>query len=95
MKLADWMARQGLEDAALADAIGVMRTTINRLRRGKSQPSRDVARAIFSLSDGLVTPNDFYGLGEAPEGGDRDHPAPVLSSGPLGGCGNVRRPPVT
>ncbi len=74
LKLAEWMDRAGLDDAALAAQLGVSRSSVSRLRRGRSLLSRKVAAGVFRLSGGLVTPNDFYGLGEG--GGGEGDPGP-------------------
>lgn len=59
MKLSDYMTLMGLDDAALAERLGVDRTTVLRLRTGKTAPSWKVAARLAEVSLGAVTPNDF------------------------------------
>lgn len=39
--------------------------TVHRIEQGQL-PSRELARAYLAISDGQVTPNDFYDLPTAP-----------------------------
>lgn len=59
MKLSDYMTLTGLDDTALAERLGVDRTTVLRLRTGKTVPSWKVASRLAEVSSGAVTPNDF------------------------------------
>lgn len=64
MQLSDWMAREGHDDERLGSLLGVDRATVNRLRRGVTKPSWDLAGRIKSLSGGAVTPDDFLPMAE-------------------------------
>ena len=64
MELSKFMTSKGLDDEAIASLIranGVScnRSTVSRLRRGKVWLSKDLALAIKSATDGLVTADDF------------------------------------
>ena len=64
MKLNQWMERRRVGDAELAEAVGVARATISRLRRDKMLPSLDLARRIYVATGGQVGPNDLVELPE-------------------------------
>lgn len=66
LTLEAWMRAKGLKDGDVGEELGCPRSTICRFRKGLRIPNRDFMRAIFRLSGGLVTPNDFYGLHSAP-----------------------------
>lgn len=59
MTLAEFMAKEGLTDAALARDIGLERSTVTRLRRGQSKPSLRVILALEAVSNGKVRASDF------------------------------------
>jgi transcriptional regulator with XRE-family HTH domain len=46
MRLADFMSTTGVSCASLARATNVSRSTISRLKNGKSKPSMSLARRI-------------------------------------------------
>lgn len=49
-KLAAWMASQNLTDGDVADKVGWSRTQILRVRNGTSVPSRELAKALETLT---------------------------------------------
>ncbi len=59
MHLSDYMKRKRLGDQEVADAIGVSRPTISRIRRGIVTPSFGTMTALFNFSDRAVKPQDF------------------------------------
>lgn len=59
MHLSDFMEARDLDDQTVADAIGVDRSTVSRLRRGHTYPSRKTARALREFTKGAVTADDF------------------------------------
>lgn len=65
MRLADYLAREGITNAAFARATGLSEATISLLCRGESWLSRDTAETILKATNGEVTPTDF--LREAAE----------------------------
>jgi DNA-binding XRE family transcriptional regulator len=65
MKLADYMARNDLDDEAFAALIHSDRTTVSRLRRAKQRPSWETAETIWAVTSGKVAPNDFAERREA------------------------------
>ena len=62
MKLHEWMEWRGVRDAVLAERLDVSRATVSRVRRGKMQPSLDLARRIYAETAGQVEPNDLAEL---------------------------------
>jgi transcriptional regulator with XRE-family HTH domain len=60
MKLEQWMSEVSVSDKVLAEMIGVDRSSVSRLRRGKHFPSPTTMVAISQVTAGLVMPNDFY-----------------------------------
>jgi transcriptional regulator with XRE-family HTH domain len=59
MRLEDWMTATKATDQALATKLGVDRSTISRIRRGKRVPSVEIMRAIHEATSGAVSANDF------------------------------------
>jgi transcriptional regulator with XRE-family HTH domain len=69
MKLKTYREQNGLTLEAMAARVAeklgkrVDLQIIHRIERGQL-PKRDMAKAIVEATDGQVTPNDFYDLGE-------------------------------
>jgi transcriptional regulator with XRE-family HTH domain len=59
VKLADFMAREGISPADFARRIGVGHISVNRYLAGTRVPAPDVMVKIAKATDGAVTPNDF------------------------------------
>jgi len=57
----------GLTNTAFAPRIGKTAETVRRYRTDEREPDQETMRKIFAESDGLVTPNDFAGVGYRPE----------------------------
>lgn len=50
-RLKQWMEANGKDDAAVAEAVGVVsRSQVNRLKNGQSKPSFDSASALERLT---------------------------------------------
>lgn len=63
MTLKDYFTQNPeLDDAAFARLVGCDRSTIYRIRENGQTPSRKLMKRIALATDGLVQPNDFYGL---------------------------------
>jgi transcriptional regulator with XRE-family HTH domain len=60
MRLGQYMAGRGVNDAALARDLGVTAAAVGRYRNGKRLPSPAVMKKIRRLTDGAVTADDFY-----------------------------------
>lgn len=60
MKLADYLIRENMTNAAFARRIGLSKSAIGRLRSGQRQPSWPVMVRIISETKGDVQPNDFH-----------------------------------
>lgn len=54
MTLAEWMAREGLGDDAVAAKVDRDRSIISRLRRGKHVPSAALVVSLIDLSNGEI-----------------------------------------
>lgn len=74
MRLSAYLALRQLNDPAFAKLIGADRQDVHRYRTGQAIPRRAVMQDIFRVTEGAVTPNDFYDL---PAG----HGAPSTASG--------------
>lgn len=61
MKLAAFLLRAGYTDREFAEKIGVERSTVTYLRKGRSRPSLKVMERIAVATHGKVMPNDFIG----------------------------------
>ena len=66
MKLAAYLAREGMTNAAFSRATGLSEGTVSLLSRDEIWLSRDTATKIFEATGGEVTPNDFL-MAEAAE----------------------------
>ena len=64
MKLDAWLETSGTRDNVFAKRIGVSRVTLFRIKTGRRIPEREVMEKISAETDGAVTPNDFYDIGE-------------------------------
>lgn len=64
MKLAVWRRENGKTQEWIASAIGCSQSYVSQIERSVSPlvPRKDIAVAIFTITDGAVSPNDFYDL---------------------------------
>jgi transcriptional regulator with XRE-family HTH domain len=67
MRLAEWRRERRMTQSELASAIGCTQSAISNFERAdtlaRSQiPGPDLIVAIYRLTRGAVTPNDFYSL---------------------------------
>lgn len=53
------MSDKGLSDEAVADAIGLTRVTVSRIRRRVVRPDWSTIRKLRELSGGAITADDF------------------------------------
>lgn len=68
MELKTYLATHAMTDAYFAELIGVDRSSVTRMRHGGQAPRADVMRKIAEVTDGAVTPNDFFGVDPRQEG---------------------------
>lgn len=61
MTLDQYLAAKRLTETAFAGMVGANQATINRLKRG-SVPGAALMARIIEVTNGEVTPNDFYGI---------------------------------
>jgi transcriptional regulator with XRE-family HTH domain len=64
VRLAKWRKDKGWTQQELADALGITQGTISQIERvGSTQvPSPETILAVYRVTRGDVTPNDFYEL---------------------------------
>lgn len=62
MQLADYMAANKLDDAAIGALIGRSRVTVSRYRRKLEVPSSETIPLIVAATGGAVTANDLLGI---------------------------------
>lgn len=67
MTLIEYLAQPGRTATELASVTGSAVSTITRAAQGKLTPSRDLMLKIFGATDGLVAPNDFFGISATPQ----------------------------
>jgi transcriptional regulator with XRE-family HTH domain len=60
MTLADYLKRTSLKDADFAKRCGCDRTTILRIRTGKTTPSPTLMERIALETGGAVRPDDYF-----------------------------------
>lgn len=60
--MAEYMAQQGLDDDAVAAAIGCSRPTVSRIRRRKQRPDWPTIEKLKTWSGGILTADDFQEL---------------------------------
>lgn len=64
MKLAVWRRQNGITQGELAQRIGCSQSYVSQIERPHAPlvPKRAIARRIYEITNGAVTPNDFYDL---------------------------------
>ena len=60
MTLESWIARQGMTQQQFAALAGISQSFVSRILAGQT-PSATTMRTILRVTDGAVTPNDFFG----------------------------------
>jgi transcriptional regulator with XRE-family HTH domain len=59
MTLEDFKRAQGLTDDGLAQLLGLDRSSVTKIRRGKSLPSLTIIKRIRVITGGLVTGDEW------------------------------------
>jgi transcriptional regulator with XRE-family HTH domain len=67
MKLDQYLTLHDLTEAAFAEEIGVVPSTVWRMRRGETRPDWKTLEAIKHATSGAVTPNDFLEMPQPSE----------------------------
>ena len=70
MTLQEWLDFSQTSRADFAAMMDRDPTTIQRYIAGKRVPGREDMQKIHTLTEGLVTPNSFYGVGRGARGSD-------------------------
>lgn len=65
MKLSAYIESQNMTAAAFAALIGRDKSTVTRLCNEDRKPDPDTMQRILDATAGAVTPNDFFGIGDA------------------------------
>jgi transcriptional regulator with XRE-family HTH domain len=60
MTLHEYMATAGISDADLAAKLGCSEGAVKKWRYRERTPRSDQIRRISEITDGAVTPNDFF-----------------------------------
>ena len=63
MTFDDWMTSTKTTNPAFGKLAGWSGETVRRYRAGEREPDNAAMTSIFRLTDGLVTPNDWVGVG--------------------------------
>ena len=61
MTLASFLAARNIDAASFAHQIGVKPEAVRKYLRGERIPRAQIMREIVKVTDGHVTPSDFYG----------------------------------
>ena len=64
MHLSAYMELAGLSDDQVAAKIERSRVTVSRIRRKKVRPDWATIEALYRISDGAITANDFQSIEE-------------------------------
>jgi antitoxin CcdA len=76
MRLADWMAKEGVSAAELARRCGVHLGTVSEWKAGTKFPRPALLRLLLAAGGGAVTANDFAGIAAKRAGCLTDNKAP-------------------
>lgn len=60
MKLSDYLKKEKMSASEFAELVGVDKSTISRILRGKRYPRRATVEAIRKATDNRVTVADLY-----------------------------------
>lgn len=62
MKFHVWLEQKGLKQSDVATALKTGKARAHRIVKEKIMPHADEMKAIYEMTGGAVTANDFYGL---------------------------------
>lgn len=65
MKLENFLIKFNVKKNQFAAQIGVRKSSVSMYCSGKRLPEKKVMTAIYRATSGLVTPNDFYDIGDS------------------------------
>ncbi len=60
MSLASYMRLRGLDDAALAEIVGVSTSAVRKWKYGERKPRGERLRRLIAVTDGAVRVRDFF-----------------------------------
>lgn len=60
MTIDEFLQTQSINAAEFAKKLGVSAETVRRYANGSRTPAREVMKRIVDVTEGAVTPNDFY-----------------------------------
>lgn len=64
MTLKEYLKEKKIGVTALSRKLGCHQSMCTQWNNGIKIPSKENMRKIFLITGGLVTPNDFYGIGK-------------------------------
>lgn len=82
MRFVDWLNISALTLGDVAQRLGTSSETVRRYVTGARSPGFDAMKSIFGLTGGLVTPNDWVGVGHQPDAPSGDAGSASLPGGP-------------
>lgn len=62
MNLKNYLHKNKIEVPVFAESIGVTPFSLYRYLRGVRRPREEILKKIAEVTNGKVTPNDFYGV---------------------------------
>lgn len=65
MQLVNYLALYAIKQSNFALTIGAKQSVVSKYCAGQQIPRPDVMLKIYKATGGLVTPNDFYGIGDS------------------------------
>lgn len=65
MTIDEFLQTQSISTSQLAQKLEVSKETVRRYANGTRTPTRSVMERIVSITEGAVTPNDFYTGGQS------------------------------
>lgn len=60
MTLKEWMTQRKMSDRQMAELIETSRVAVTMYRNGVRTPKPEIAKRIFKVTSGDVTPMDFW-----------------------------------
>jgi transcriptional regulator with XRE-family HTH domain len=60
MTLDQYLTRNKMTATEMAQTLGRAISTITRIRKGEIKPDFDTIQELVDVTEGLVTPNDFF-----------------------------------
>lgn len=62
MKISEYISKKGISIENFAEQLQVTHGAVCHWIKGRNKPSEEMINSIYKITDGKVTPNDFYGI---------------------------------